>query len=137
MCWVNAQYGDCRAELDCIRAEHGIPIHHWPDLNPLHDVDGFAAFLAALDLVISIDNSTAHLAGALGTETWMLLPFASETGWRWLTQRTDTLWYAGVRLWRQPRPGQWSPVVEAAARELAGRVSRQPDAIDDDAAADF
>ena len=60
--FVNLQYGDCRAEIDELEREFGVKLHHWDESNPLADLDGFAAQIAALDLVISVDNSTVHMA---------------------------------------------------------------------------
>jgi ADP-heptose:LPS heptosyltransferase len=74
------------------------------------DIDVFAGQIAALDMVITIDNSTAHLAGALGVPAWVLLPFARD--WRWLRARQDSPWYPTLRLFRQPQPGDWQSVVQ-------------------------
>jgi ADP-heptose:LPS heptosyltransferase len=80
-------------------------------------MDLFAAQIAAMDLVITIDNSTAHLAGALGVPVWVLLPFAPD--WRWLLEREDCPWYPSMRLFRQPLPGDWESVVKAVCCALA------------------
>jgi len=64
-----------------------------------------------MDLVITIDNSTAHLAGALGVPVWVQLPFAPD--WSWLERRSDSPWYPSTRLFRQSKPGDWQRVVEA------------------------
>ena len=64
--FVNLQYGDCVEDLAAVRRETGIEIHDWTDADPLVDMDAFAAKVAALDLVVSVDNSTVHLSGALG-----------------------------------------------------------------------
>jgi ADP-heptose:LPS heptosyltransferase len=69
-----------------------------------------------MDLVITIDNSTAHLAGALGIPVWLLLPFAAD--WRWLETRQDSPWYPTMRLFRQPHPGDWRSVVESVHSSL-------------------
>jgi hypothetical protein len=61
-----------------------------------------------VDLVISVDTSVAHVAGALGRPLWVLLPFSPD--WRWLLERADSPWYPGARLLRQPRIGDWSAV---------------------------
>jgi tetratricopeptide (TPR) repeat protein len=82
----------------------------------LHDFADTAAAMAALDLVISIDTAGLHLAGALGRPAWAALPFSGE--WRWgLSDRTP--WYPGMRLFRQPTPGDWAAVTDGMAAALA------------------
>jgi tetratricopeptide (TPR) repeat protein len=88
------------------------------DLAPLlGDFADTAAAVAALDLVISVDTSVAHLAGALGRPCWMLLPYALD--WRWLRDRKDTPWYPTIRLFRQSKPQAWDSVLARVAAELA------------------
>jgi hypothetical protein len=87
------------------------------DLGPrLHDFAETAAIVANLDLVITVDTAAAHLAGAMGTKTWLLLPYAPD--WRWLLERKDSPWYASLRLFRQPTSGAWGPVLEEVRSEL-------------------
>lgn len=86
--------------------------------NPLDD----ARMMRALDLVISVDTMTAHLAGALGKNTWTLLPHNAD--WRWMTDRDDSPWYPTMRLFRQQREGDWEGVIAAVARELTKVVAR-------------
>jgi len=119
--FVNLQYGDTVAERRLVKERLGIDVHHWEDSNPLADLDDVAAQIAALDLVISIDNATAHLAGALGRPTWVLLPFSPD--WRWLLGRDDTSWYPATRLFRQPQPGGWNDVLGAVRRRLTEPLS--------------
>jgi len=75
-----------------------------------------------LDLVITVDTSIAHLAGALGVPVWVALK--TPTDWRWHLDREDSPWYPTMRLFRQRAPGDWAPVMEAMAAEL-GRLSQQ------------
>ena len=75
-----------------------------------------AAAVSLLDLVISVDTSIVHLAGALGKPVWVLLPFTQD--WRWLLEREDSPWYPSARLFRQPRMGDWDSVVERVRIEL-------------------
>ncbi|MBW3539457.1 MAG: tetratricopeptide repeat protein [Planctomycetes bacterium] len=114
--FISVQYGDCREELEALAAAGGARIHRFDDVEPLRDLDEFAALLSGLDLVISVDNSTVHLAGALGVSVWTLLPFSAN--WRWLRERDDTPWYPSMRLFRQPVSGEWEPVFARIADEL-------------------
>jgi len=84
--------------------------------NELKDFADTAAFIANLDLIISVDTSVAHLAGAMGKPVWTLLPFVAD--WRWMVERTDTPWYPTMRLFRQPSPGNWSGVIRLVALGL-------------------
>ncbi len=86
-----------------------------------------AAVISMLDLVISVDTSVAHLAGAMGKAVAVLIPFSPD--FRWLLDRTDTPWYPTMRLFRQPAPGNWDAPLLRLQDELAGVVaSRQPQA---------
>jgi Flp pilus assembly protein TadD len=80
-----------------------------------------AARIRDLDLVIAVDTAVAHLAGAMGKPTWVMLPFASE--WRWMRGREDSPWYPTVRIFRQTTPGDWGSVVERMMRELSAMIS--------------
>jgi hypothetical protein len=82
----------------------------------LVDLRDTAALASLVDVVISVDTATAHVAGALGRKTWILLPFASD--WRWLLDREDTPWYPSARLFRQPMRGDWEAVIARVASEL-------------------
>ncbi|HEU4561260.1 MAG TPA: glycosyltransferase family 9 protein [Longimicrobium sp.] len=88
------------------------------------DVVEAARVIRALDLVITVDSMPAHLAGALGVPVWTLL--IHEADWRWMVDREDSPWYPTMRLFRQPTPGDWSPVLRRVAAELhalaAGRA---------------
>jgi hypothetical protein len=97
---------------------------HWPggtfvDLgDALTDFAETAAILANLDLLITVDTSVAHLAGAMGRPVWILNRF--DACWRWLDGRDDSPWYPSARLFRQPAPGDWESVIAAVRAALAG-----------------
>jgi tetratricopeptide (TPR) repeat protein len=86
-------------------------------LEARNDFDGTAALVATLDLVVTVDTSIAHLAGALARPTWILLPFAPD--WRWRVIGESTPWYPTARLFRQPRRSDWASVVRAVCAALA------------------
>ena len=75
----------------------------------LEDFTDTAALCALMDLVISVDTSVAHLSGALGRPTWVLLPYLPD--WRWLLERVDSPWYSSVKLYRQAAASDWEPVL--------------------------
>lgn len=92
------------------------------DLGPqLQDFTDTAALCALMDVVISVDTSVAHLAGALGCPTWVLLPHVPD--WRWLLARSDSPWYPRMRLFRQGPERHWTPVLQAVAEHL-GHLAR-------------
>jgi len=119
--FLSLQYGDCAAELAAARDATGVAIQHDPGVDPLTDLDGFAAQVAATDLIVSIDNATVHMAGALGRPVWTMVPAVPD--WRWLLDRTDSPWYPSMRLFRQARAGDWASVVDAVAAALAREVA--------------
>jgi tetratricopeptide (TPR) repeat protein len=92
-----------------------------PLFDPMEDVLDLydtAALVAELDLVISVDTVIAHLAGALGRPVWLLNRF--DTCWRWMYDRTDSPWYPTMRIFRQPRPGDWDSVIREVCTALEG-----------------
>jgi hypothetical protein len=102
------------------RLPPGIALHDW-----MHELDDFAdtaALVEALDLVVTVDTSIVHLAGALAKPVWLLNRF--DTCWRWLLDRTDSAWYPTIRQFRQPRPGDWDTVLAAVRAALAQRASQ-------------
>jgi tetratricopeptide (TPR) repeat protein len=86
----------------------------------LQDFSDTAALIEHLDLVISVDTSTAHLAGAMGKPVWVLNRF--DTCWRWMLERDDSPWYPTLKLYRQTTPGDWDSVVERVRNDLIGLV---------------
>jgi tetratricopeptide (TPR) repeat protein len=125
--FVNLQYGDVHDALAELKGEFGVTIHAWNDVDPLRDLDDFASLVASLDLVISVDNSTVHLAGAVGTPVWTLLPFASD--WRWLLDGDESPWYPSMRLFRQRAQGAWPDVFARVVARLGEGAAggRMPD----------
>ena len=107
---------DIREQDRTALSAHPKLIEHQGELGDFTDT---AALVDALDLVISIDSSPAHLAGALGKPVWILLPQVPD--FRWLLDRDDSPWYPGARLFRQQRKGDWEPVVKAVIEALEER----------------
>ena len=100
--WISRPYGN-HDRLENQAATASAPILIDRSVDQLSDIDIFAAQISAVDMVVTIDNSTAHLAGALAVSTWVVLPCAPD--WRWLRAREDSPWYPTLRLFRQPQRG--------------------------------
>jgi tetratricopeptide (TPR) repeat protein len=94
-------------------AAHPMLVDH---SSELHDFADTAALISLLDLVVTIDTSVAHLAGALGTPVWIMLQYSAD--WRWLLERCDSPWYPTARLFRQTRRGDWDGVVAEVTAAL-------------------
>lgn len=112
---VSLQYGDVAADVETAKAA-GFEVAVDAAVDARDDIDGLAALIGALDLTVTIDNATAHLAGALGAPVWTLLPFAAE--WRWMSERADSPWHPGMRLFRQPKPDDWGAALADVRRAL-------------------
>jgi len=92
-----------------------LEILHFGDV--IQDFSDTAALVELMDVVITVDTSIAHLAGAMGKPVWILLPYSPD--WRWMIEREDNPWYPTARLFRQPAIGDWVSVIEKVSQELA------------------
>ena len=113
--------------IDYYSFQRGAARAEWTGLEWIHDIAGdspeiveAAADLMNMDVLITVDTMLAHLAGALGRDVWLLLPY--EADWRWMLHRRDSPWYPTMRLFRQPCPGDWRSPVREMAAELAGCI---------------
>lgn len=110
--FYSLQYGEHRSEIQAVGLEDRL-IDLSADLTTWVDT---AKIVQALDLIITVDTAVAHLSGALGKPTWVLIPFVPD--FRWLLDRTDSPWYPTMRLFRQSQAQRWEPVLQAVAQAL-------------------
>lgn len=110
---------ECDALRELARAA-GKPLHILEPVDAAQRPEAIAAQAAALDLVISVESVTAHLAAGVGVETWVLL--APSASWRWPASGDRTPWYSSARLWRAAKPGAWATVMQQLGQALAARV---------------
>ena len=113
---LNLQYGDVDNEIKEFTKSTGIEVLQCGSVDNREDLDGLAALIELCDLVVSTSNVTVHLAGALGKETWVLLPYVANF-W-WLLDRTDSIWYPTLRLYRQKKFQDWSTIPQDVKRDL-------------------
>jgi tetratricopeptide (TPR) repeat protein len=122
--FVDLQYGDTQQERAAVKREFGIDVQRLPDIDTFNDMDGLAALIRACDVIVTTSNTTAHLAGALGAPTMVMLPYASGRHWYWHEAREDSPWYPSMRLFRQQAVGQWGEIIEQVRDAVAARGAR-------------
>ncbi len=116
---VDLQYGDTANERSALQKNSGIEITHIDDIDNFHDIDALASLIDACDIVVSVSNTTVHLAGALGKPTLVMLPYALGRIWYWHEKRDRSPWYPACRLIRQTAPGDWKPVIADVISAIA------------------
>jgi len=106
---ISLQYGDVSDEIEAVKRDFGIKVIQFSDVDNKNDIDGLAALMAACDMVVTIDNSTTHLSGALGVPTKLMLPHKSD--WRWSISENSSYWYSAVQLYKQSEVNDWHSVL--------------------------
>lgn len=119
--FVSLQYGSASAQIAAAARELGVSIIEDREIDQLRDIDGFAAQVAAMDHVVTVSSTAAHVAGALGRPATVLLPAARGLKWHWMAERPDSPWYPSLTLLRQSEAGRWEDVIETCAARLAER----------------
>ncbi|MDF1792671.1 MAG: tetratricopeptide repeat protein [Thalassobaculaceae bacterium] len=121
--FLSLQYGEVADDLATLRDLSGVTVLHDPAISALHDLDGFGAQLDAVDLVISISNSTIHQACGLGRPVWAMLHLRPD--WRWGVEGETCPWFPTLRLYRQTTRFEWTPVASAVAADLSHWAAAQ------------
>ena len=114
---VNLQYGDTDQEVNDLRTKHNINIFNVSEVDTFNDLDGLAALICACDHVVSVDNLTVHLSGALGIKTSVLLPFSCD--WRWGMTSKTSYWHSSISLYRQVKIFDWSDPLEELKKDFS------------------
>jgi tetratricopeptide (TPR) repeat protein len=113
---VSLQYGAVKEDGASFESDAGVHLDLEHGIEPFEDLDGLAALVAAVDLVICPANNTVHFAGALAKPCWTLLP--TKPDWRWGLTRSDSLWYPQTTVYRQEKPDDWTSVMQRVAADL-------------------
>ena len=114
--FISLQYGDIGRDIEELKEQLGDRVYWDKEINAIGMMDPFTAQVAAMDMVISVDNSTVHFAGGLGKPCWVMLPLNSD--WRWQIDRTDTIWYESLELFRQEKETGWDGVIDRIAARM-------------------
>jgi len=119
--FVSLQYGTTKDEIKNVKDELGINIISYEQVDNFLDIDGLSSLIQACDTVISVDNITCQLAGALGKEIYILLTY--ESHWAWMLDRRDCLWWPSVKLYRQEKINDWEGALEKLNKDLLKFIS--------------
>ncbi len=119
---VNLQYGDVEEEITAANRETGSSIIQIQDLNVYDDIDGLLALIDRCDIVVTTSNSTAHLAGAIGKETYLIAPTARGKFWYWHDLEGISLWYPSIKIFKQTAPGDWSHPIQKIASIIRNKI---------------
>jgi tetratricopeptide (TPR) repeat protein len=116
--FIDLQYGDTSAERQNLHDQFGIDVTTLADIDNFNNLDGLAALIDACDVVVTVSNTTAHLAGALGKKTLLLLPAGRSKLWYWHSTTGACLWYPSVEIFEQQAPGLWADPLSKVRRYL-------------------
>ncbi len=122
--FVSVQHHFQKDWLDRFNHDCNTNVYYDKDIAPEYlDIEDTVSQLDAMDIVITASNSAAHLAGALGKETWVLLPRGRGRLWFWFRGHTKSIWYPDVKMFNQYKVGEWDPVIEDVCKEMDTWVS--------------
>jgi ADP-heptose:LPS heptosyltransferase len=120
--FVDLQYGDTSEERAALARSLGLVVERLSDIDNTNDLDGLAALMSACDAVVTVSNTTAHLAGALGRSTWVMVPHGHARIWYWFHDRDTSPWYPRVAVRRQQSAQPWKDVVASVASEVSAFI---------------
>jgi len=120
--FVNLQYGDVDNEIKEFSENKGIEINLAEEIDKFDDIDGLTSLIDACDFVVTTSNVTAHIAGGLGKETYLLVPYSSGKIWYWHEYDDISIWYPSIKIFRQDKEGLWINAINNIAQSLKERL---------------
>ena len=110
--FVDLQYGDTSKERQSFYKKYGINLIKIKEIDNYDDIEGLAALIDACDFVVTVSNTTAHIAGAIGKKTYLMLPKGKGKLWYWSKESDQSLWYKSIKIMEQKEIGQWNEVID-------------------------
>lgn len=123
--FIDLQYGDTEEEKKSLYDEYGIEIKTIDEIDNFNDIDGLSSLIDVCDFVITSSNITAHLSGALGKKTFLLLPYSVGKIWYWHENRNKSLWYPSVNIYRQEKNKSWNFSIENVITDVKDHYGRK------------
>jgi hypothetical protein len=123
--FVNLQYNPPLEELKLFEAEHKVCIKNFSEVDLFNDVDSLCSLVDACDFVVSISNINAHVAGALGKKTFLLVPFSKGRHWYWHEKTSRSLWYPSVEIFSQTQTGDWTKSINEIKEKIVEEIAHE------------
>jgi tetratricopeptide (TPR) repeat protein len=123
--FIDLQYGDTEEEKKSLYDEYGIEIKTIDEIDNFNDIDGLSSLIDVCDFVITSSNITAHLSGALGKKTFLLIPYSVGKIWYWHENRNKSLWYPSVNIYRQEKNKSWNFSIENVITDVKDHYGRK------------
>ena len=121
--FVSLQYGEVSQELAAFNRQHDVTIQECASVDNFNDLDGHAALIEACDFVVTISNTSAHMAGALGKQTYLLFSMGQGALWYWSNQIDgQSMWYPNLCIYQQTIPGQWADCVDTVCKDIEKNI---------------
>ena len=117
--FVDLQYGDTAAERQDAERDLGVRVERFDDIDNFNDLEGLAALISACDAVLTTSNTTAHLAGAVGVPTWVMVPFGRGHLWYWFVDRPTSPWYPNLQVRYQLQGQPWPSLIASLEAEIS------------------
>ena len=122
--FVSLQYGNIQKQLGEFNKKYNINILECDSVDNFYDLDGHAALIEACDFVITISNTSAHMAGAIGKETYLMCPSGKGLLWYWSNQKNgNSFWYPSIKIYEQNAPGQWFDVIQKIKLAIEKKIN--------------
>lgn len=123
--FIDLQYADTKDDRVKFVNEHGFPIYKIDEVDNFNDINGVVSLVDLCDLIITVSNTNAHIAGALGKKTFLLLPLGKGRLWYWHLSENKSTWYPSIEIIEQNFPGQWEPVINKLVDRVKGCLSER------------
>jgi Flp pilus assembly protein TadD len=121
--FIDLQYNDTKDEREHFFQENNICISKINEIDSFNDIEGITSLIDACDFIITVSNTNAHIAGALGKKTFLLLPKGKGRLWYWSSSKNQSLWYSSIEVIEQDFPGEWEPVINEVKTKVRGYIS--------------
>ena len=115
---LDLEYNECEKDKNNLFKTSGVEIHRFKDLDYFNDILGVSSIIDSCDIIITCSNVNAHISGALGKKTFLLLPLGKGRLLNWCSEKSKSLWYPSVQIFQQNKPGDWYDPINKIKMEI-------------------